>query len=671
LTVLPVIPPRSRPFIVTDSIVCDDDLTISYSEIIKVNNNLHAEVDVFDSKRQKYIQTLIFRVKTLFDNTAAKARHTNSRPLKGIKERICGKDGLIRNNLLGKRTNFSARTVIGPDPSLRLTEIGIPIEMADNLTYPEHITKWNIDMFQEKIYSGEIGTFIRHADSKPDSKASEASNRIHVKYALKNKKTDLYTLRIGDIVHRKLENGDYVLTNRQPTLHKGSMLAKRVVRLPSKTIRLNLATTSTFNADFDGDEMNLFVPQSITARTELQYLSATNCNLIGAQSSTPVITIVQDVLLAAYLMTKNDEPIPKEDFFQLIIACDTTLNKTGGLPFDLVERKLQVAQQVYPLFNKEYPVYCGKILFSMLLPDDFNYNRDNLHIHKGVIVDGFVTKKQLKGTHHSFISILNKNYSSDVALHFINNVQFLGNAYMLYHGFSIGISDCLIPRTQAVKEKVLHCFTEATYFEETVKNDFIREAKINMTLSKAKDIGMKLAKESLDKHNNFISTVSSGSKGDFFNIAQIMGLLGQQNVAGKRIPAQLNKGRRTLHSYPMEMTDKEQEFESRGFIRSSFLKGLTPQEFWFHAMSGREGISDTAMKTANSGYIQRKMVKIMEDVQVKYDHTVRNSMGTIIQFAYGADNLCGTHTSILEDGPFFCNVASIADRLNTAHALTV
>jgi DNA-directed RNA polymerase II subunit RPB1 len=321
---------------------------------------------------------------------------------------------------------------------------------------------------------------------------------------------------------------------------------------------------------------------------------------------------------------------------------------------------------------------CGKTLFSLLLPDDLIYTSNNkaipsepvLKIYKGIIYEGAVNKANLKGGHSSLICILNKEYSSDVAVHFVNNVQFLANEYVLYHGFSIGIGDCItdVRKTKKINEIITKCFVEAQSHEETVMNPFIKEAKINMSLSKAKDIGMRIAKESLKEDNNFISTVTSGSKGDYFNIAQVMGLLGQQNMEGQRLQAHLNKGKRTLPCYPHNIS-KEEEYVSKGFIKSSFLKGLTPQEFWFHAMSGREGITDTAMKTANSGYTQRKMVKITEDVQIKYDQTVRNSVGSIIQFAYGEDNLDGGKTILRQGKPFICNIERLIEQINTQYEL--
>lgn len=663
MTALPVLPPRARPFIM-DDVISDDDLTLGYAEIIKVNNLL-GNKDLSETKRQKNTEILIFRIKTLFDNTAGKAKHINSRPMKGIKERVCGKDGIIRGNLMGKRVNFSARTVIGPDPTLRLNEIAVPEEICDNESYPERVTSHNIDRLQEMVWKGMVNII--------DKRSINA--RIHVNYTQKKLQQKVCQLDIGDIVHRRIQDGDIALLNRQPTLHKGSMLAKRIVRRKGKTIRMNLATTSTFNADFDGDEMNLFFPQSEQAKTELIELSATEQNMIGSQSSSSVISIVQDALLSAYLMTRDNEEIPQHVFYQITMKCDTSLGVAGGLSYDHIQRKLKMAKRIFQKHNKQYALFCGKVLFSLILPDTLNYTSTNralpdepvLKIEKGIIYEGALNKTNLKGSHGSLITILHNEYCNLTSLHFVNNAQFLCNEYLMYRGFTIGIGDCLsdVRKSGKLQEIITSCLVEAQSHQETINNERIKEIKINMALSKAKDIGMRLAKESLSDTNNFVATVTSGSKGDFFNIAQIMGLLGQQNVSGGRIRCHLNNQSRTLPHYSFD----SDSFEARGFIQNSFLKGLNPKEFWFHAMSGREGLTDTATKTAQTGYTQRKMVKIMEDVQVKYDQTVRNSVGSIIQFAYGHDNLCSTKTTISDDGPFFCNVDRLVDKINTEYEI--
>lgn len=661
LSVLPVLPPRSRPFIMNDNVICDDDLTIQYTEIVKTNNYLQSE-GLTETKYDKYVQTLQFRIKTIMDNTNGKARHTNSRQMKGIKERLTGKDGLIRNNLMGKRVNFSGRTVIGPDPTLRLNEIAVPHEIADTLTYPVNVNRYNIDAMQKLVLNDGANNVIR------------GSIKFVLKYALQGKRRDTFKLHIGDIVERKLQNGDIILLNRQPTLHSGSMLAQRVIRRSGKTIRMNLAITSTFNADFDGDEMNLHTASSEMSRAELELISCSENNMIGTQASKPVISIVQDALLGAYLMTKNkSEDIGKAQFFHICMKIDANTMTVND-----ILSKLDHIQSIYSSKQLDIPLYSGYSLISLLLPDNFVYTSKNnadadepvFTIVKGVLCTGRITKSNLGSKHNSILHVLHKEYPRDVVFSFINNIQFVANEYLLYHGFSIGIEDCVSTKQQEIEHIVSKCFTEAEEIERITHNPFIRESKVNQALGKAKDIGMRIAKDALSQDNNFVDTITSGSKGDFFNIAQIMGLLGQQNITGRRVQPHLNKQTRTLPHYPLKMTQKKMEYESKGFIAHSFIRGLSPQEFWFHAMSGREGITDSAMKTSQSGYIQRKMVKILEDVQIKYDQSVRNSVNSVIQFVYGNDNLNPKDTILVESTPSFCDIQRLSDKLNAQHELS-
>jgi DNA-directed RNA polymerase II subunit RPB1 len=240
------------------------------------------------------------------------------------------------------------------------------------------------------------------------------------------------------------------------------------------------------------------------------------------------------------------------------------------------------------------------------------------------------------------IVLLYNEYSPDRSVEFINNVQFLAYAFLNYHGYSIGIQDCMISKEaiENIRQSNYKLFIEANAYDETINNPSIKEMYISNILSNARDKGMKIAKEDLQPDNHFLSTVISGSKGDYFNIAQIMGLLGQQNFQGQRMQPTLNNNQRTLPHYPIDIlkSTSMKKYGSQGFIQNSFLKGLDPHEFWFHSVSGREGITDTAMKTATSGYIQRRMVKVAEDVQIKYDGTVRNALNNIIQYTYSNSN---------------------------------
>lgn len=287
LTVLPVLPPVCRPYLVAENTTCDDDLTIQYIEIIKANKHL-GDPTLNELRRQKYTQIIKFRIKCLFNNDQGSSKHSNGRPLKGIKKRLTGKEGLLRGNLLGKRVDKSARTVIGPDPTLRTNEIAIPQHFADTLSYPVRVTKYNIDKVYEWVEKGMVNFLLRdNGQTRINMKYAQYKQGTRLQYGdfVMKKKTgkiemitaekQLFSLeegdqiirngerlknisyntskpvsiQIGDVVERKMINGDVLLLNRQPTLHSGSMLAPQVRILPGKTIRLNLATTKTFNAD--------------------------------------------------------------------------------------------------------------------------------------------------------------------------------------------------------------------------------------------------------------------------------------------------------------------------------------------------------------------------------------------------------------------------------------
>jgi len=705
LDVLPVMPPVDRPFVQVNGNIWDDDITIQYIEILKMNEQIKQldETDVgdMDPRRVKTMTNLIFRISTMFNNSQNKARHTtNGRPIKGIKERLAGKDGQIRSNMMGKRVDQTARSVIGPDPTLKSDEIAVPPLIANTLTCPEYVTKFNIDILQKLVNSGVIDTVLKDADKKtcinikrfrlgtrllPGDVIHRGSHRIKVVHksediVIEGDKIERagkmiddiiptnreYKLQYGMIVNRPLKDGDILLLNRQPTLHKGSMLAMKTKIREGKTIRMNLAVCKSFNADFDGDEMNLHAAQGIEALTELKTLSATKYNLISAQSSKPNVAIVQDSLLGAFRMTKGIVPINKGKFFDISMHLD--------LKIPIMDR-IQAIRRVFKDKGKKVQCFNGKGVISLFLPPDLEYEYKNgadpdepiVKIHKGVLYEGAFDKSILGSAHLSLITILNKEYGPDSAMYFIDCIQFCTSQWLMNFGFTVGLGDCLVSdptKVQEVKDNIRKCFIEADGIKTTTTHPGVREMRVNGALNKAKDIGLKIAKDSLAKDNNFISTVTSGSKGDFFNIAQITGLLGQQNLKGARVPLTMNSGRRSLPHYPFEGMTPEMEYESRGFIASSFIEGLNPREFYFHAMSGREGITDTAMGTATSGYMQRRIVKLTEDILCQYDGTVRDHSGKIYQMAYGDDGFDPTMTTKVDGNQEVCNVERMINRLN-------
>jgi DNA-directed RNA polymerase beta' subunit len=650
--------------------------------------------------------------------------------MKGLKERLTSKEGQIRQNHMGKRVDFSGRTVIGPDPTLRLGEIAIPVQMANILTFPEQVTPFNMERLTALVNGNRANFVLRNG----------GQTRINLKYAMFRKGTELlygdliirdqnitlyeddegkleipdckgigtgmvkvvtgkerlcpgdrlvrngalvtgikfttqkrFTLRLGDVVERHLRDGDYVLLNRQPTLHRGSMMAKQVRVRPYKTIRMNLAATKSFNADFDGDEMNIHAPQSYETVAELKMLSATQHNMISPQESKPNIAIVQDSLLGAFLMTKGNVKMTQGHFYNVSLSGTRHDGTALWTP-----KRIQVIRRVMRQFGKKTRAYTGRGLISLILPEDFYYEKMNkasvaepvVRIYRGVLYEGTLDKAILGASHNSLIQVLHKEYGSEIAANFVDNIQFITNAWLMINSFSVGLEDCMITspdKVSTIKDTLVQYYTKAQGIEESTQNPGIREVRVTATLSQAKDIGMRIAKDAMSEDNNFLDTVGSGSKGDFFNIAQVTGVLGQQNLLGQRVKPVMNHGRRTLAHYPFGEMDKEREYESRGFVRHSFIHGLNPREFFFHAMSGREGICDTAMSTAKSGYIQRKIVKVCEDIQVRYDGTVRDVTGKIYQLAYGETAWDPSQTVKVGEAQEACNVSRLVEQLNSEY----
>ena len=754
LSIFPVIPPCARPYVIADGHICDDDLTNQLIEIIKINNLLKINKDIVDEKseqkRIKNIQALKFRISTFYNNSHCKAKHpTNGRPIKGLKERISGKEGQIRNNLMGKRVNYSSRTVIGPDPNLEFGWMGIPIEITKELTKPEKVCEFNIKYLESLVNTNKANFILKASGTKINLKYAtnvKGTQLLHSDIIIRNNTclsitnttiqkgdiikrdgllmTELYkgdilvrdnnrivitdpsipiypddiihrenqilssshiltlpskkyiNLEIGDEVHRHLKNGDIVLLNRQPTLHKGSMLAMRIKIIPGKTFRMNLATCKTFNADFDGDEMNIHVPQCIEAEAELIELSAAQFNIISPQGSKPNIAIVQDSLTGAFLMTKENKSITKSQFL------DISLFMMSDNKMLFSDTKIQTILNVLTLKGKIPEIYNGRGLISLVLPENFIYEKRNdaylneptVKIYNGVFYEGALDKNTLGQSTNSLIQIINKEYGYKIASDFITNIQYVTNKWLLINGFSIGLEDCLIKNQSSIhkiQDKLKMCYMEAGGLEEITINNDIKEIRVIAALNKAKDVGQKIAKDDMNGNNNFLSTVYSGSKGDFFNIAQLTGLLGQQNILAKRVHPMLNHGTRTLVHYPFTHISKELEYESRGFIKHSFIDGLNPCEFFFHAMSGREGICDTAMGTAKSGYIQRRIIKVCEDIQIKYDGTVRDTFGKIYQMSYGYNNFDPSCTIKVNDYQQPYDISRIVDKLNLDYELNL
>ncbi len=643
ITVLPVPPPPVRPSISVDGgngMRGEDDLTYKLGDIIRANGNVQrCETEGSPAHIVTEFEHLLqFHVATYMDNDIAgqpQALQKSGRPVKSIRARLKGKEGRLRGNLMGKRVDFSARTVITGDPNLSLDEVGVPRSIARTLTYPETVTPYNIEKLHQLVKNGP--------NDHPGAKyvIRDSGERIDLRH---HKRAGEISLQYGWKVERHIVDGDYIIFNRQPSLHKESMMGHRVRVMPYSTFRLNLSVTSPYNADFDGDEMNLHVPQSEETRAEINQLCMVPLNIVSPQRNGPLMGIVQDTLAGIYKMCRRDVFLTKEQVMNILLWVP---DWDGVIP--------------QPAILKPRPKWTGKQIISLVVPPGLNLTRfsaeglcpindDGLMVSGGELMYGLFSKKSVGAASGGVIHIIFNEKGPEAATNFFNGAQTVVNHWLLHNGFSIGIGDTIPDRNtiqqieDAVskqKADVAEITRSATENElEPLPGMNVREtfeSKVSKALNKARDDAGTVTEESLKDLNNAIQMARSGSKGSTINISQMTAVVGQQSVEGKRIPFGFKY--RTLPHF----TKDDYSPESRGFVENSYLRGLTPTEFFFHAMAGREGLIDTAVKTAETGYIQRRLVKALEDVMAKYDGTVRNSLGDIVQFVYGEDGLDGVH----------------------------
>ena len=642
-SVLAIPPPQVRPSVVQENNQrSEDDLTHKLFEIIKINKMLISKMEAEGSKANKsnideLTSVLQYHIATLVDNQipgVAPSAQRGGRPLKSIQQRLGSKEGRIRYNLQGKRVEFSARSVITPDPNISIAELGVPIKIAMNLTVPEKVTEYNRDKLYRLVQNG--------AATYPGAKTLVRKDGRMISLAHVNSKE--IVLYNGDTINRHLMDGDMVLFNRQPTLHRMSMMGHRVRVLPGNTFRLNVSVTAPYNADFDGDEMNAHIPQSSEAIQELQDIAAVPYQMISPRHQKPVIKVVQDALLGSYRITRQGEKFTRREYMNLMMW-----NKRfdGKLP--------------EPEIVNGTPRWSGQQVLSMLFSpmntdlknkyydDDSNENnmvkiRDGM-IQPGGIVDDDVLNKTGVGVVHTTYN----DYGAFAAVNLLDSVQSTIEAYLVMSGFSVGLSDLVADdktlqtmneivqkRKKEIDEIVLQVHMDLFDNNTGKSNQDEFESQVFGKLNKAIEELGKLGQQALAQENRLISMLKAGSKGSTINVSQMVACVGQQNIEGRRIPYGFTD--RTLPHYKKF----DDGAEARGFVENSFVKGLTPQEFFFHAMSGREGLIDTAVKTAETGYIQRQMVKAMEDLVTQHDGTVRDARMNIVQFHYGEDGLSNT-----------------------------
>ncbi len=641
LTVLPVPPVTVRPSIILETGQrSEDDLTHKLVDIIRINQRFmeNKEAGAPQLILEDLWELLQYHVTTYLDNEVSgipPARHRSGRPLKTLAQRLKGKEGRFRGSLSGKRVNFSARTVISPDPNLSINEVGVPQEIAEELTVPIYVTEKNIDEAREFI--------LRDEHPKANYVIREDGRRIRVIET--NREELAEKLAPGWIVERQLMDGDIVLFNRQPSLHRMSIMAHYVRVLPYKTFRLNPAVCPPYNADFDGDEMNLHVPQSLEAQAEAKILMAVQEHILSPRFGGPIIGGIHDHISGLYLLTRGEKLFSKSEVMEII-------------------RPLEITKLPEPKYDGRWS---GKQIFSMILPDitlEFKAeicqgcevckgveceNDAYVYIKNGELVVGTIDEKAVGAFKGIIIDEIIRKYGTEEARRFIDNMTKLAIRAIMYTGFTVGIDDVDIPREareqidQVIREaeekvwKLIEAYKQGNLepmpgrsIEETL------EMKIMQELGRARDMAGKIAGKYLGMDNAAVIMAVSGARGSMLNLTQMAACIGQQSVRGERIKRGYTYTNRTLpHFKPGDLGP-----EARGFVRSSYKEGLNPIEFFFHAVGGREGLVDTAVRTSQSGYLQRRLINALQDLKVDYDGTVKEqTSGLLVQFRYGQDGV--------------------------------
>jgi len=655
LTVLPVPPVTARPSITLDNGQrSEDDLTHKLVDIIRINQRFmeNREAGAPQLIIEDLWELLQYHVTTFMDNEISgtpPARHRSGRPLKTLSQRLKGKEGRFRGSLSGKRVNFSARTVISPDPTLSLNEVGVPERVATEMTQTMNVNERNLAEARRYVSNGPEGhpgaNYVKRADGR------------RLKVTEKNCEELAEKVEPGWEVSRHLVDGDIVIFNRQPSLHRMSIMAHEVVVMPYKTFRLNTTVCPPYNADFDGDEMNMHALQNEEARAEARVLMRVQEQMLSPRFGENIIGAIQDHISGTYLLTHTNPQFNETQALDLLRA-----TRIDELPEpDGVDDA-----------GDEY--WTGRTLFSQLLPDELDLEftssaGDTVAIEDGEMTDGTIDEDAVGAFGGEVVDTIAKEYSKTRARILVNEVSALAMRSIMHFGFSIGIDDESIPREAEaqINDAIDSAYERVEELIETYDRgeleslpgrtvDETLEMKIMQTLGKARDSAGDIAEDHFGDDNPAVIMAESGARGSMLNLTQMAGCVGQQAVRGERI----NRGyeNRTLSHFE----EGDLSADAHGFVEASYRSGLDPKEFFFHAMGGREGLVDTAVRTSKSGYLQRRLINALSELEAQYDGTVRDTSDTIVQFEFGEDGTSPVDVSSSEDTDAV-DVEAIADNV--------
>jgi len=639
VTALLIPPPCVRPSISADEgskTRAQDDLTHKLQDILKRNTDVAAAIGegrrwatcAWTPELAERVARLQYEVYTLMSNAPKMQRvslHGGGANMKSIIQRIKGKDGRIRGNLMGKRVDFSARSVVSPGPTLDVDEVGVPRRIARTLTVPETVNAYNVADLTARVRRGPDVDGGAQVVIAPDGTVIDLGHC---------QRRDTLQLPFGAVVERTLVDGDVVIFNRQPSLHKPSLMGHRVKLVDTCSFQVNLSVTAPYNADFDGDEMNLHVPQSVSARADVGLVMSVVEQIVSPAANKPCFALVQDSLLGAYLLTHDGALFDQRAAAELLISVRHA-------------RPLTLPPPAVHAWGA--PRWTGRQLASALLPPLIHLDKEpckrprladfegGVVVRGGAVLAGRFTKAVLGTAAGGLVDLLARASGRLEACRFLSDMQRLTRAFMARRGFNVGVRDCVvgaagdaevkarIRSATRVAEEITQHLQEASAAGADAE---MAEATIRRVLAKALTQAGAVVERHCREGNAIRCMVACGSKGSTINISQIGGCVGQQAVEGKRPAAA--KGSRALPCFAFG----DRSLESRGFVHASYAAGLNASEFFFHCMAGREGLVDTAVKTSQTGYLQRRQVKAMESHVVHADGSVRNGSGDVVQFVY-------------------------------------
>ena len=641
-----LVPPViARPPVYEGNNIHYDQLTHKYKAIIDINRDLKKN----PNNKDEYLSKLYSNIKSLIYKSDG--NKIGTREFMSIIERIQGKTALLRALLMGKRVDYCGRTVAGPDPSLEFGQIRLPKEWENILTKKIVINDTNKNDIIQLLELNRIKRYISKID---DTQTLNNNNLLWRKY-----NDGTLILKNGDVVERYLKDGDRVTVNRQPTLHKQSLMAYDVVLGKQSTIGLHLSYTSPMNCDFDGDENNVWVPQDFEVEAEAEILINVKANIMSAEQNKPIMGMVMNSVSGAFILSKGI--ILNKKVFNDLLNMRT--NKDGDATF---YHRLQ-KYNIHP--------HSGKALFSSLLPQDLFYNVGEVLIVDGILIAGNLKKEHIGASHNSIIQILHKNYGTKRTVDFFTDTPRIINKWLMEYGFTVGMKDMYFTKVnpdgsistsddiitdELTKLKVKLIDLNSKQDDST--EEFYRQNKINGLLDVIREIGLRISDKFFDGNNalGIMTDKGSGAKGALVNIGQMIGSVGQQNYRGERLKATLTGGTRLLPIYD----ENDESPEAHAFVPESYFKGVSPSGLFFQQAGGREGLLDTALKTAETGSMQHKMIKAFENIVIGYDGSVRNTTGTLFTPIYNSGYDVAEMQKVAGSITSFVDIERLANQLN-------